>query len=164
MEIQNIPFTKVEMLVRRPVSEVFEAFVNPEITTQFWFTKSSGRLEEGKQIRWDWEMYGKSGQVNVKALEKDKRIVIEWGTWGSSNALTTAEWTFTPRSETTTFVSIKDSGFDGSGDEVVKKALGSTQGFTLVLAGAKAFLEYNVKLNLVPDRFPDNLVSGWKAL
>ena len=45
---------KTEMLIRRPVAEVFEAFINPDITTKFWFTKSSGRLEAGKQIRWDW--------------------------------------------------------------------------------------------------------------
>ena len=34
---------KAEMLIRKPVAEVFEAFVDPAITTQFWFTKSSGR-------------------------------------------------------------------------------------------------------------------------
>jgi len=33
------------MLIRRPVAEVFEAFIDPDITTQFWFTRSSGRLE-----------------------------------------------------------------------------------------------------------------------
>ena len=51
------PVAKSEMLVRRPVAEVFEAFVNPEITTKFWFTHSSGKLEAGKQVKWNWEMY-----------------------------------------------------------------------------------------------------------
>lgn len=36
---------KAEMLVRRPVPEVFEAFVNPELTTRFWFTRGSGSLQ-----------------------------------------------------------------------------------------------------------------------
>lgn len=67
------------MLIRKPVSEVFEAFVDPAITTRFWFTKSSGRLQEGKQIRWDWEMYNHSVEVSVKAIEANKRILIEWG-------------------------------------------------------------------------------------
>lgn len=39
---------KTAMLIRRPVETVFEAFVNLEITTRFWFTKSSGPLESGK--------------------------------------------------------------------------------------------------------------------
>jgi len=37
------------MLIRRPVADVFDAFVNPELTTKFWFTRSSGRLEAGKR-------------------------------------------------------------------------------------------------------------------
>jgi hypothetical protein len=47
------------------------------------------------------------------------------------------------------------SGFSGDGDELVKQALDSTGGFTLVLAGAKALLEHNINLNLIADRFPD---------
>jgi len=34
--------TKAEMLIRKPVAEVFEAFINPEITSKFWFTRGSG--------------------------------------------------------------------------------------------------------------------------
>jgi hypothetical protein len=63
-------------------------------------------------------------------------------------------WVFTVRPDNTTFVSITNSGFTGTGDEMVKKALESTEGFTFVLAGLKALLEHNVELNLVRDRFP----------
>jgi hypothetical protein len=54
-------------------------------------------------------------------------------------------------------VSITNSGFGGSPQEIASKAVGSTEGFSFVLAGAKALLEHNVLLNLVPDRFPDGL-------
>jgi uncharacterized protein YndB with AHSA1/START domain len=159
MQMKTAPVATAEMLIRRPISEVFEAFVNPEVTRQFWFTNSSGRLEEGKEIRWDFAMYGKSVQVMVKAIEKDAHIVLEWG----SDPMTTVEWSFTQRSEHTTLVSIKESGFDGDCcDDIVQKALGSTQGFALVLAGAKAFLEHNLQLELVADRYPDQIVSGWR--
>lgn len=36
---------EAQMMIRKPVAEVFEAFVDPEITVNFWFTKSSNRLE-----------------------------------------------------------------------------------------------------------------------
>ncbi len=152
MEIRNVPIAKTEMLIRKPVAEVFEAFVDPAITSKFWFTKGSGRLEVGKQIRWDWEMYDHSVDVSVKAIEENQRILIEWGAPG---ATTSVEWVFTSRSDNTTLVSVTNSGFTGDGDEVVKEALDSTGGFTLVLAGAKAFLEHNLALNLIADRFPD---------
>ena len=140
------------MLIRKPVAEVFEAFVNPAITSRFWFTKSSGRLESGKQIKWDWEMYGSSAQVSVKAIEENRRILIEWSGYGTP---TMVEWLFTPRVDNTTFVSITNTGFGGNEDEIVKQAISSTEGFTLVLAGLKALLEHNIILNLVSDRFPD---------
>jgi len=154
LELKQVPIAKTGMLIRKPVAEVFEAFVNPEITTKFWFTKSSGRLEAGKQVQWNWEMYGISVPVTVKAVEPNKRVVIEWpGDGGPA----TVEWIFKPQQNGTTFVSITSSGFTGDGDELVKQATDSTQGFSLVLAGVKALLEHNVKLNLVADRYPKGI-------
>lgn len=153
-ELTKAPIAEAGMLIRRPVAEVFEAFVNPDITTQFWFTKSSGRLEAGKQVQWEWEMYGFSITVTTEVIEPNKRIVIEWPAYGSP---TTVEWIFTAREDGTTFVNITNSGFTGDGDALVKQAISSTEGFALVIAGAKALLEHNVRLNLVPDRFPQGI-------
>jgi uncharacterized protein YndB with AHSA1/START domain len=152
--LRQVPITNTGMLIRKSVADVFEAFVNPDITTRFWFTKSSGRLEAGKQVQWEWEMYGISIPVSVKALEPNKRIVIEWP--GSSGP-TTVEWKFAPQKDGTTFVSIAEVGFTGDGDALVKQVTDSTQGFSLVLAGLKALLEHDVRLNLVADRYPKGI-------
>lgn len=152
--MKSEPSAKAKMLIRRPVTEVFEAFVNPAVTSKFWFTKGSDRLEPGKQVTWDWEMYGFSVQVKVKAIEKNARILIEWP---GDGAPTTVEWVFAPRPDRTTFVSITNRGFSGNDEQIIQQAIGSTEGFSFVLAGLKALLEHNVQLNLVPDRFPDGL-------
>ncbi|OGO29560.1 MAG: polyketide cyclase [Chloroflexi bacterium RBG_16_54_18] len=149
--LTEIPPSKTGMLIRRPVEDVFEAFINPEITTKFWFTKSSGRLEAGKQVQWEWENYHVSIPVTVKAIEPNKRILIEWP---GNDLPASVEWRFTPVHEGTTFVSITNSGFTGSGDEIVKQLVDSVEGFSLVLAGLKALLEHDLRLNLVADRFP----------
>jgi uncharacterized protein YndB with AHSA1/START domain len=154
LKLSKAPVAKAEMLIRKPVAEVFEAFVDPAVTSKFWFTRGSGRLEPGKQVQWDWEMYGFSVQVAVKTIELNKRILVEWSTDASP---TTIEWTFTARDDGTTFVSITNSGFSGEADEVVKQAIDGTEGFAFVLAGAKALLEHGIRLNLVPDRFPGGL-------
>ena len=148
------PCGKAEMLIRRPVAEVFEAFVDPDITSRFWFSKGSGRLEAGKQVTWHWEMYKFSAPVEVKVVEPNARILVEWSAYG---APTPIEWVFTPRPDGTTFVRVTNKGFPGSEAEAVQHALDATEGFAFVLAGAKALLEHNVRLNLVPDRFPDGL-------
>jgi uncharacterized protein (TIGR02246 family) len=150
----NWPMAKAEMLIRRPVEDVFEAFVDPAITSKFWFSKGSGRLEVGKEVIWEWESYHFSVRVNVKAVEQNARILVEWLAYG---APTPIEWIFTSRPDGTTFVSVTNQEFPGSEAEAIRHALGATEGFAFVLAGAKAFLEHNVQLNLVPDRFPDGL-------
>jgi len=157
MDIHDRPIAMAQMLVRRPVNEVFNAFVDPTITTRFWFSGSSGALAVGKQIRWDWEMYGSSTNVEVRAIEPNRRILIEWDGAGSRN---TVEWIFTPRSERETFVTISERGFSGDGDKVVKQALASTGGFNLVLAGLKVFLEHGIDPGLVIDHDPDAVVEG----
>jgi len=67
------------------------------------------------------------------------------------------EWVFSPQKDGTRFVGITEAGFTGAGDELVKRVTDSTQGFSLVLAGLKALLEHNVRLNLVPDRYPKGI-------
>ena len=68
LQLTQAPVAKAAMLIRKPVSEVFEAFIDPAITTRFWFTKSNGRLEPGKRITWTWEMYNVSTEVEVKEI------------------------------------------------------------------------------------------------
>jgi uncharacterized protein YndB with AHSA1/START domain len=154
LKLTRAPVAKAAMLIRRSVAEVFEAFVDPAVTAKFWFSRGSARLEPGKQVEWHWDMYGFSVPVTVKAIEPNRRILVEWPGDGGP---TTIEWTFTARPDGTTFVSIANSGFDGDADAMVGQAIGSTEGFTFVLAGLKALLEHKVSLNLVPDRHPDGL-------
>jgi uncharacterized protein YndB with AHSA1/START domain len=151
VNLTHRPVAKTGMLIRKPVDQVFEAFIDPGITTRFWFTKGSGRLEAGKRIKWEWEMYDASTQVTVLAIDRNRRIVIEWDGYSGR---TTVEWKFAPHAGDATFVSITESGWTGSGDELVKYVTSSTEGFTWTLAGLKALLEHDIRLNAVADRFP----------
>lgn len=67
--------------------------------------------------------------------------------------MTTVEWTFEKITDDTTYVNIVNSGFK-AGPELIAQISDSTKGFSFVLAGAKAWLEHGVKLNLVADAFP----------
>lgn len=146
--IHNFPSAKAEMLIRRPIQDVFQAFVDPEVTVKFWFTHSSGKLEKNSHIRWEWAMYGVSDVVYVKELCPKEYLLLQ----SSDGSL--MEWRFAQRSESETFVSIIHSGFAGTNDELVGQAIDSTGGFTMVLCGLKAFLEHGVQLNLIADKAP----------
>ncbi len=69
MDTSNQLVVKQQMLFRVPVGRVFEAFVDPRVTTKFWFTHSDGRLDSAREVKWEWRMYGCS--TNVRVLEID---------------------------------------------------------------------------------------------
>src|SRR5688572_9441760 len=149
MTINKAKCAEAQMLIRKPVEEVYEAFINPAITKNFWFTKGSDRLEVDKSITWSWEMYNVSTPVVAKEILQDQKIVFEW-----DNATKTVEINFTELDDDSTFVTIIESGYDKTGDELIAAIKDSTAGFTTVLDGLKAFLEYRINLNLIADKFP----------
>jgi len=145
---REAPISRTGMLIRRPPAEVFRAFVDPAVTTRFWFTKSTGALTKGARVRWEWEMHGVSADLVVEELEENRRIVIAWGT--------TVELRFVPW-EGNTFVQVTERGFEGTDDEKVALAMDSVAGFSLVLANVKALLEHGVVLTTVLDGKPKGL-------
>ncbi len=153
-----ITISTVGLLIRRPAAEVFNAFIDPAVTTRFWFTEASGRLEPGAEVRWSWGMYGVSTHLLVKALEPDRRILIDWDLRDDP---TEVEWTFHARREGT-FVDVVNRHL-GRSDVEVAMAIDSAGGFALVLAGAKIWLEHGLEPNFVRDRHPDAWREGGSA-
>lgn len=153
LQLTQIPTGRAGMLIHRPPDAVFQAFVDPAITTKFWFTKSSGKLTRDADIRWDWEMYGVSTKVSVKEVEDNRRIRFEW----NDDQPTTVELRFTPWGDGATYVQVTETGLSGDGDAIVSHAIGSTRGFTIVLCALKALLEHDVVLTAVRDAHPRDL-------
>jgi uncharacterized protein YndB with AHSA1/START domain len=106
MTLTQLPIAKTGMLIRKPVEAVFEAIVNPKITSKFWFSKGSARLETGKQVRWEWESHAVSIDVTVRVIEPNRRVLIEWPGYTGP---TEVEWTFQAIPDGTTFVRVRES-------------------------------------------------------
>ncbi|MDQ8005688.1 MAG: SRPBCC family protein [Pedobacter sp.] len=148
MENKKEPCVETQMLIRKTASEVFSAFIDPAVTTNFWFTKSTGKLEVGKSVNWQWEMYGASADVLVKEIIPNQKIIVEWG-----EPTTIIDFNFEAVDENSTYVVIKNYGFQETGDDLIAVIKDSTGGFTTVLDGLKAYLEHGLKLNLIGDKF-----------
>ena len=43
------PVVRSELLIRAPVEKVFEAFIDPDITARFWFSRGTARLHPHDQ-------------------------------------------------------------------------------------------------------------------
>lgn len=151
------PEVRTGMLIRRPVDEVYQAFTEPAVTSWFWFTHGDRRLSPGAGATWTWGMYGVSTRVAVKDVQVNSRILIDWNL---DDQPTEVEWRFQAR-DRTTWVEIFNRGFAAT-DEGVAAALDAMEGFTLVLAGAKLWLERAIEPAFIVDRFPDQVSPDWK--
>jgi len=149
MAKHNTPSVTAQMLIRKPVSIVFQAFIDPAITKHFWFTKGSDKLATGKTVTWEWEMYQATSKAFVKEIIPDKKIAIDWG-----EPATAVDFNFEAWSDDTTYVTISQEGFTEQGDDLLRKFNDSAGGFTTVLDGLKAYLEHHINLNLIADKFP----------
>lgn len=154
MEDVKKPIVEAQMLIRKPAAVVFEAFIDPAITSQFWFTRSSAPLAVGKTVTWEWEMYSVSTTVYVKEIVPHKLIIIEWG-----DPKTIVSFAFKSHHPDETYVVIKNYGFEQTGETLMQELIDNTGGFTTVLDGLKAYLEYGIHLNLIADKFPKAFVQ-----
>ena len=132
----------VAMQIGKPISEVFEAIVNPEKMSHYFVSKSTGIMEEGKSLIWNFPEFDFDCPVRVGKIEKDKYISYYWSMDGIELMV---EMTLIERENNSTLVSIteKSRANDESG---LKWFSGNSFGWSNFLACLKAYLEYNINL------------------
>lgn len=134
---------KAEMLIRRPVAEVFNAFVDPTVITKFWLESTSGPLAAGARVEWRFMVPGAVDTLTVTAFDDPRRIAFEWS--GGMSVDMKFE-----KHRSGTCVAIEVVGFSGEG--ILEQIVGTTEGFSIVLCDLKTLLETGHSANLVRDR------------
>ena len=130
---------RVALPIRRPVSEVFNAFVEPTTLTRFWLQSASGPLSEGATVEWHFMVPGATDTVTVLEFQLNHRLVLRWSD-GSSVSME-----FTEYSAGETLVSIATSSLE---QDEIETIVGTTEGFSLVLCDLKTLLESGRSANL----------------
>lgn len=146
----NTLSAKAESIIRAPAIEVFNAFVDAEKMSKFWFTRRDEGLEEGKTMSW---FVGESEDsfaidVRVKEIREPELIRIDWKFRGHFNQVL---WRIQDIPDGHSILTIEESGFEGSDDQIIASALDSTGGFGQVTIALKAYLEHDAIINVVTD-------------
>lgn len=139
--------------IAKPVSEVFEAVVNPEHLSHFFTTGGAqGRLESGATVTWDFHDFPGAFPVQVVEVEQDKRIVLRWD--GPEDAIepdasgakrTIVTMTFTALEDGRTHVQISEEGWSST-PEGLKASYGNCEGWTGMLCAMRMWLEHEINL------------------
>jgi uncharacterized protein YndB with AHSA1/START domain len=133
---------KATLQILKPVDEVFEAIVNPTKMSNYFISKSSGKMEEGKQIMWQFPEFDKEFSIRVGKIEMDKYISYFWNI---DETELLVEMTLIPKDSSSTIVIITEKGRDN--DEAgINWLKGNTEGWANFLACLKAYLEYGINL------------------
>ena len=140
--MENQPLEiKTVIQILKPIHEVFEAIVDPLKMSVYFLQKSSGRMEEGKQLIWKFPEFAEEFPIKVKKVEADKYIAFSW-TLDEIELL--VEITLTSiKKDTLVTVTEKNRNNDESGISWLK---GNTEGWANFLACLKAYLEYGINL------------------
>ncbi|KCZ83035.1 hypothetical protein HAD_15147 [Hyphomonas adhaerens MHS-3] len=142
------PKFEVSSRIGRPVSEVFEAFVNPDILSRYFTTGGAkGRIEKGATVMWAFHEFPGAFPVKVVEVEQDKRIVFKWGEGGddSSDVETTVTIRFEPTGDGRTIVSIAEEGWPAT-EQGFGKSYGNCMGWSQMLSAMKAWVEHGINL------------------
>ncbi len=142
-------------LIRSPMAEVFDAFVDPTRITQFWLKSASAPLAKGARVTWQFMVPGASETVTVTEFKPPHRIAFSWA-GGLS-----VEMDFQEHGVDATRVAVTAKGFLGS--SAAGDAVGATEGFSIVLCDLKTLLETGRSANLVRDKATLIAESGRNA-
>lgn len=146
---------KVAGRIAKPVSEVFEAVIDPAQLSRYFTTGGAkGRIETGATITWDFHDFPGAFPVKVVDVVKDRKIVLQWAA-NEANRMeadnagagydTTVTMTFEPVDGNRTLVTISEEGWRETEGALVA-SYGNCEGWTGALCAMKVWLEHGINL------------------
>ncbi|NEU08926.1 ATPase [Flavihumibacter sp. R14] len=133
---------QARLQISKPASEVFEAIVDPAKMSNYFISESTGRMESGNALTWQFPEFDMKVPVRVGKIEKDQYVSYYWD---DAEQELLVEMTLTPVADNATLVTITEKGKKNNeaGIEWLKR---NTEGWANFLACLKAYLEYGINL------------------
>jgi len=150
---------KTSLKIQKPIHDVFEAIVDPEKMSNYFISKSTGRIEEGKTLTWQFPEFDMKFPVRIDKIEKDRYISWYWD--NVADKTTTRVEISLQHMKDGTFVTVTEKSRDN--DEAgIKWLAGNTGGWANFLACLKAYVEYGINLRkgaFDPSQMPEEAVA-----
>ncbi|MFB5191936.1 SRPBCC family protein [Alicyclobacillus fastidiosus] len=130
-----------KITIRRPVTEVFEAFVDPLKIGNFWFSSSSERWEQGKAITLTYDEYDAQVDIQVLGIKANQEICFQWGTAGEGHVVTIS---LKDLDGSSTLVEVNEEGFHEDDENLIVNLVDNKEGWVYMLTCLKAYVEFGV--------------------
>jgi uncharacterized protein YndB with AHSA1/START domain len=134
---------QVQLKIRKPVAQVFDAVVDHRKLAGYFIEVGSGPLVSGTTVTWKFPELDESFPVSVRDVVPHERLAFTWGAaTGGENRV---EFIFKPMNGLETMVQVTESGWPET-PEGVKASQGNAGGWMFMLSALKAYLEYGINL------------------
>jgi|APSaa5957512535_1039671.scaffolds.fasta_scaffold79886_2 uncharacterized protein YndB with AHSA1/START domain len=147
--VENLT-ARASIRIHKPAAEVMAAITEAEKMSQYWFTRSDDGLKQGELVTFALGTGADafSFEADVKELDFPNKLVFEWA--GPDGHTTQVTW-ICEETAGSTVLSIEESGFSGSSENIITRAIDSKGGFNQVIVAAKAYIEHGISVNVVAD-------------
>lgn len=142
MMVQNLEI-KAAIEIQKPAAVVFEAITDPAQMSRYFISRSTGIMEEGKQLVWNFPEFDIDVPVRVGKLVQNQYLSFYWA--GDDQKELLVEISLASRENGSTVVTVTEKGMNN--DEAgINWLKGNTEGWANFLACLKAYLEYGINL------------------
>lgn len=131
--------SKAKLQINKPISQVYEGIVNHEIMTNYFISKSSGRMENGGEVMWTFPEFNESFLVKNIELEVNRSISFVW------DEETVVRITLEEQPDGSVVVAVVENEKEYS-EANIAWVINNTEGWANFLACMKAWLEYGINL------------------
>lgn len=125
--------------IQKPIQQVFDAIVSDEHITQYFISKSSGKIEAGKTLTWEFGEFPGAFPIKVLKIQENQSISFVW------DEETTVHISLEKQADNSTVVKIKEGEKDLS-EQNLQWLTDNTFGWGNFLDCLKAYLEYGIQL------------------
>jgi uncharacterized protein YndB with AHSA1/START domain len=132
----------VKMQIQRPAHQVFESIIKPDKMSYYFISKSSGPMETGAELIWNFPEFEKDYPIRVGKIKKDKYISFYWM---MDDIELLVEMNLKEQADNSTLITITEKSRDN--DEAGLKWLsGNSFGWANFLTCLKGYMEYKINL------------------
>ena len=153
------------MEIKAPAEKIYQAFIDPELIGNFWFSSSSEIWTKDKDILLSYPEFEAEVPIHIMDMRQNEKILLTWGPSHDERAVTIS---LTEKGDGT-IVETKEVGFQEfealltnpalaevrtyEYENIINQLMGGKEGWTFVLTCLKAYMENGVttlRLGLIP--------------
>lgn len=133
---------EVSSKIYRPVSEVFQAVINPDKLSKYFISRYKGEMKEGETMVWYFDDYGVELNADITVIQEGSLLAFSWEASGYKKDVSIK---ISPLDDQTTEIQIIEQPFENHIDDI-KRVIQQTQGWTDFICCLKAYLYTGINL------------------